>query len=68
MPVLKSGVLQKNAIVKKRSFVKDSYKARFFELTEDFLSYYDGDYKVSYQRFYQDVIELQIVLFVIKCR
>ena len=47
MSVIKVGVLQKNAIVKRRTFGKENYKNRLFELTETHLTYYEGDLKVN---------------------
>ncbi|XP_035828956.1 tyrosine-protein kinase TXK isoform X2 [Aplysia californica] len=42
---IKTGVLLKNAIIKRRNFHTENYKYRLFELTEQMLTYYEGDLK-----------------------
>ncbi|GFS10639.1 tyrosine-protein kinase [Elysia marginata] len=41
--VLKSGVLVKRSVIKRKTFQTQNYKRRLFELTENALAYYDGD-------------------------
>ncbi|CAG5134240.1 unnamed protein product [Candidula unifasciata] len=42
-PVIKAGVLCKRAVIKGKTFHAQNYKNRLFELTENFLAYYEGD-------------------------
>lgn len=46
-PVIKAGVLYKRTVIKGKTFQTQNYKYRLFELTENVLTYYEGDLQVK---------------------